>query len=304
MADTKVIWQITDGKRGHENQSSGLIQALSRLHDIKLIPLPLSANRASWWQVITGRYAPAKILPQPDLIIGTGSQTHSTLLAASRATQAPSIVIMAPPRGLTHWFSLCIIPEHDNRSGQNIVTTKGAMNLIQPGRDKDPLAGLFLIGGPSQHHAWSEADLLTQLDTILNAESTTRWTLTTSRRTPETTTRALQAIQHPRLKVIPVEDTPADWLPTQLANTSLVWATEDSVSMVYEALTSGAKVGVLPVPRKSNNSRVIRGLDTLTTGGYLLPYTTTQPDLAQFNSPPALNEAQRLAEIVAKRFFK
>ena len=30
MADPIIIWQVSDNKRGHENQSSGLIRALSR----------------------------------------------------------------------------------------------------------------------------------------------------------------------------------------------------------------------------------------------------------------------------------
>jgi uncharacterized membrane protein affecting hemolysin expression len=30
MINSKIIWQVSDNKRGHENQCSGLIRALSR----------------------------------------------------------------------------------------------------------------------------------------------------------------------------------------------------------------------------------------------------------------------------------
>jgi mitochondrial fission protein ELM1 len=51
------------------------------------------------------------------------------------------------------------------------------------------------------------------------------------------------------LTIVPFAATSPDWLPTQLARADQAWVTADSVSMVYEALTAGAAVGVLDVPR-------------------------------------------------------
>jgi len=88
-----------------------------------------------------------------------------------------------------------------------------------------------------------------------------------------------------------------------LAGSAYVWVTEDSVSMVYEALSSGAKVGLLPVPRKTKTSRVIRGLDSLKQSNHILSYSANQTDLTTFECPPPLNEAERVAKIVAGRIF-
>ncbi|MGJ8650819.1 MAG: mitochondrial fission ELM1 family protein [Opitutaceae bacterium] len=304
MAEAKIIWQISDGKRGHENQSAGLIDALSQHLDVKTVKIDLAEHKASWLHAFKGQFPFAKEQSKPDLIIGTGSRTHSTILAAGRATDTPTIVIMAPPRGLTKLFDLCIVPEHDNRKGANILTTKGAMNRIRPSDTKDLSSGLFLVGGPSQHHDWDETKLLEQINTILDTEEATKWTLTTSRRTPESTTTKLQAIDHPRLTVIPVDNTSETWLPETLATASLVWATEDSVSMVYEALSSGAKVGLLLGIRKTGKSRVLTGLDGLIKEAYLLPFTAAQADLNEFKNPPALNEAERIAKYLAARYFQ
>ena len=303
MADPIIIWQVSDNKRGHENQSSGLILALSRQVALKVVKINIATTKASWWQALRGQFPNAIRLQQPDLIIGAGSQTHSTLLAASRTTKAPSVLIMSPPKGLTRLFDLCIAPEHDLRSGSNVITTKGAMNMIEPNSLKNQQSGLFLIGGPSQHHGWDESMLIKQITQILEANPSIQWTLTSSRRTPPSTTAQLEKLSKEQLKVIPVEATDKDWLPRELSMPAHVWVTEDSVSMVYEALSSGAKVGLLPTPIKTTSSRVVCGLESLKQNGYLMNYWENQADLDKFKNPPPLNEAERIAKIVAKRFL-
>ena len=51
-------------------------------------------------------------------------------------------------------------------------------------------------------------------------------------------------------------------MPDQLARSGTVWVTPDSASMVFEALTAGAEVGVfdLPVNPKSRVARAIAQL--------------------------------------------
>lgn len=303
MADPKIIWLISDNKRGHENQSAGLVRALAKHLPVNCIRIDIATHKASWLQALRGQFPFATKHPKPDLILGAGSQTHSTLLAAGRATKAPTLLIMAPPPGLTRFFDLCVIPEHDQRSGSNVITTRGAMNLIEAGKSPNAHAGLILIGGPSQHHGWDEAALLKQVEAILSGNSHIQWTLTTSRRTPQSTTEQLLQCANSQLTVVPVEQTDAAWLPDELSKAAYVWVSEDSVSMVYEALSSGAKVGVLPVPRKNPNSRIIRGLDSLKAQGHISSYDTKRIDLSQFQSQPPLDEAGRIATIVAERFF-
>ena len=210
---------------------------------------------------------------------------------------------MSPPKPLTPFYSLCIIPEHDGHHGPNVINTKGALNLVNATGEKEPLSGLLLIGGPSQHHDWDEAALLEPISNILAANPEMLWTLTTSRRTPPATTERLEGAFSDQLKMMPAEITEASWLPAQLAKASCVWVTEDSVSMVYEALTSGAKVGLLPVPRKKQNSRIIHGLDSLISEAYLFYYSDQQADLAKRPNPPPLNEADRIAKIIIERYF-
>jgi len=299
-----VVWKIKDGKRGHENQSQGLVQALGRLAPIECVDVDVRTKGSTWLNYLSGSGTNFHGLSKPDLILGAGSRTHATLLAAGRATGAPTIVMMAPPRWIRSLFDLCIVPEHDGRSGSNIVTTKGVLNLIEPSKEKSSTKGLFLVGGASKHHDWNSRQVVEQMTRIIEHCPGIEWTATTSRRSPKETRAGLDSINIPNLTVVPVEQTDADWLPAQLAKANYVWVTEDSVSMVYEALSSGARVGVLAAPRKTGGSRVIRGVDRLIAEGQVLPFGNESCDLSTFEAPDALNEAARVARIVFDRFLR
>ena len=302
MREKKVIWQIKDGKRGHENQSAGLVRALSKLLPIESIPIELAQEKASWFDYLLGSRHLFDGLVNPDLIVGAGSGTHATVLTAGRMTKAPTIMLMTPPTGIRRLFDLCIAPEHDGTKGPNFITTRGVLNLIENTNTKAPDKGLLLIGGPSKHHSWDKEEVIQQITEITESCPNVNWTATTSRRTPATCESELNAIQASNMQLVPVEQTDADWLPRQLSHANYVWVTEDSVSMIYEALSSGAKVGLLPVPRKEKASRVLRGVDHLIAEKQAMPYTQAHCDLSTFPAPPPLNEAERIAKIVVERF--
>ncbi len=294
-----VVWAFTDGKAGHENQTRGLLAALARRQplDARWVSVPAYASVLS--SLMTRRFLPGVGLPPPDLLIGAGHRTHLPLLAARRAHGGRTIVLMKPslPRA---WFDLCVIPEHDNVSGANVLSTRGALNPVEPGK-KNARAGLILIGGPSRHHGWSEQDILNQVETIVAEEKDIDWTLTTSRRTPSSTTSRLRALTFKNLTIVPVTETGPGWLAGRLANTAQAWVTEDSVSMVYEALTANAATGVLSVPAR-RASRIARGIAALTRDGLVTGFADWQR--GRKLAPPAtpFNEAARVAAWIGEKW--
>ncbi len=158
------------------------------------------------------------------------------------------IVLMKPTLPMT-WFDLCFVPEHDLvHAPAGVVTTRGVLNPIVPPRTRPTGHGLILIGGPSRHHDWSPDELIAQIRRLVTLLPQQRWVATTSRRTPQDFTSRLRLSPLSHLEVVPVEDTTPDWLRTRMAESEVVFVTEDSVSMIYEALTSGADVGLLRVP--------------------------------------------------------
>ncbi|WP_315853576.1 mitochondrial fission ELM1 family protein [Marinobacterium arenosum] len=296
------LWIISDGKPGHLNQSLGLADALRRF-------------RPDWQQHQTAPLKPGQALTSllrkrwpesvdgepPALVIGAGHGTHLSLLAAGRAFGARTVLLMKPSLP-TGWYDLCLIPAHDRPAQRNnIVTTAGALNRMQPGRP-EPMRGMLLIGGPSKHFGWDNGQLIGQLMHICRqSPPDMRWTLTTSRRTPAELLPLLQAQSLGNLEIVPFEQTGPGWLAEQLPRAGQCWVSGDSVSMVYEALSAGCATGILQVPQQAN-SRIASGLQQLVEQQRVTRYQDWTP--GQPLAPPAepFNEAARCASLILHRW--
>lgn len=302
-----VVWAFTDGKAGHENQTRGLLTALAQLQplDARWINMPAYASVLS--SLMTRRFLPGVGLPPPAILIGAGHRTHLPMLAARRAHGGRSVVLMKPslPRA---WFDLCVMPEHDVAPGRtlstssNVLLTRGALNGMQLGT-KNPKFGLMLIGGASRHYGWREKDLIAQVQAIVQRETAVQWTLTTSRRTPASTTMRLQALAFGNLTVVPVQATGPGWLAEKLASAAWVWATEDSVSMVYESLTAGCATGVLPVPRRRRVGKIARGIASLAEDDLITHFSDWQRGKQLEASAVSFNEAARVAARIVEMWL-
>ncbi len=296
-----VIWRLSDRKAGHDNQSLGLAEALAREVACQIYSItPFSAATALMY-LATGQTSAYGSYPNPDLILGAGHATHFSMLAARRSRGGRVVVLMAPtlPKRL---FDLCLIPEHDKpEAAENVVVTRGALNRVRPCSEKEASLGLILLGGPSPHFGFDEQKVLAQVEGVLKQNPGVFWTATTSRRTPSHLTASLLAIQAPNLKLVPVEETSPDWLTERLGRTPRVWVTEDSASMVYEALSSGAAVGLLTL-EVINPGRVSRGIEQLVKEHWVTRYDQWINGKALPKPKAPLNEAKRCAKLVLDRW--
>ena len=71
-----------------------------------------------------------------------------------------------------------------------------------------------------------------------------------------------------QLKIFPVEKTPQGWIFEEMQKAEAVWVTEDSVSMIFEALTAGCQVGIIEIDRLKSD-RITQLLDQLLTQALL-----------------------------------
>jgi len=299
----KLIRILSDGRPGHENQSAGLAEALRRRTGatIEVIKFPAGAG---FWAKHALACAPSKVLAgmSPQLVIGAGHGTHWPLMMAARRFGAKSVVIMRP--SLPSWcFDLCLIPRHDLARPVDhgrIVTTRGALNRIAEEPPVKTDVGVILVGGPSKHHGWDGAPLPKAIHEIMQARPELRWTLGDSRRTPA---GFLEQIGEPALTVVPHQQTQPGWLPAQLGAAREVWVTEDSVSMIFEALTAGARVGVLPMPVKNAKARTIQAVNDLLADGYVRTLADWRKAPEAWGARPAFHETSRCADVVLKKFF-
>lgn len=304
-----VILVVGDGKAGHEAQSLGLAHAIARLVRAEVHRTPVEARAArGLGRLRTAAPRVARDI-KPAIAIGAGAGTHSTLRACARELGARTVVLMNPGL-LRRSFDLCVLPRHDGvREGGNTVLTTGAINLVRPSTSKDDRRGFVLLGGPSKHHGWDSADLARQVRAVVERGGAgVSWTLTTSRRTPPEAVGAVERAfadapaLRARLEVFPVERTDREWLLGMYARSAQVWVSEDSVSMVYEAITSGARVGLLRVARIGGGGRVSRGLDDAARAGWATRFDEWSAR-GELPAPPGvLDEGTRVARIVVDRF--
>lgn len=277
---------ISDGKAGHENQSLGLAEAMALVVAAEIHVLRLEMNLNPIKRLLKA-LAASREFPIPNLVIGAGHRSHFSLWLIARKYGARSVVLMKPglPIG---WFDWCIAPEHDFQNAPNnphVILSKGALNRVVPTKGERSQKWI-LIGGPSKIHGFDGDRLISQIRDIARDGN---WQVADSRRTPSDFLKQLQK-EIPSLTVVPHQETGQGWLAEKLASAVEVWVSEDSVSMVYEALTGGAKVGILEMPRIKSDVRVIRGLEKLKADGYLIGYGE--------KSVERLAEADRCAEMI------
>lgn len=309
-----VIYIVSDGKKGHLSQTRGLAAALLEQAAVKAPGQEHSCHEVD----ITGKSWMSKLfykgkdldLPRPHLILCAGHSTHLAALSLAHHLRCLCIVCMKPslPTGL---FDLCIMPRHDLPTGATaapgVFTTNGAINCIRPRPDVPKTETLILIGGPSKSYKWEEETIITQLSTIARHNSNTM-VLTTSRRTPTDFAQDVAAAC-PSIRVIPVEETGPNWVADHLAKAAQVWVTQDSVSMVYEALSSGAPVGIIEMPTKEgphkpDSSRIARGLNMLIADGSVCRFTEWAKKHALPRNEHEFYEAGRTAAYILEHFPK
>lgn len=301
-----VVWLLTDNKPGHRNQLKGLGNRLRVLAGAKVVEIDATKMSVPLWRAILG-IAPTmdRTLGAPRLIIAAGSGTHRLLLSLRRRRKAKTVVVMKPgfPLG---WVDAAIIPEHDAvKPLKHILITQGVINAVTPlARIIDKPEGLILIGGPSSHFDWDDDVLLGQVSQLMGQYPEWRWTISGSRRTPESILEPLQELAGPKVTVVDPAQTHASWLPHQLAASRAVWVTPDSASMACEAATSGVPTGLFELAPKPK-SRVARGMASLVEKGYVARWSDHASVMAgKLPGSHQLWEADRAARWLIRQFLK
>jgi len=300
---SRVLWRISDGKPGHDNQSLGLVEALQRRLPISCydVPVQQGGSMLHWLQ---GRFPAGELLPDPWLIVGAGHATHLPMLSARRARGGRAAVLMTPdlPKSL---FDLCVIPEHDRpRSAVNVLVTLGSLNRMQSIRVRDRDRGLLMVGGPSRHYHWYHDGIVDQILRVIRYSPVRHWVLTTSRRTPPGfAERIRQALfnQNLKLTIVNWRDTADQWLVGQLRRSCCAWVTEDSVSMIYEVLTAGLPAGVLSVPARNRN-RIVSGVRKLADSGNVMMFHDWSKGHPLPRPRQVFDEANRVAGWICRQW--
>lgn len=225
------------------------------------------------------------------LTLSAGSSAAPFSLALGRALGAKTCVIMTPSVLGTDPFDFAILPEHDVSGRPSpgaanglrtpaTLATLGAPNAIVPERlaeaagellrrsppaNPDAPAWGILVGGDDANYAVTPSWVKTELEPIFNRarDAGAEIYLTTSRRTSGDTETAITELARGRSFVRMVLLASADEynpVPGMLGHCSRIFCTEDSVSMVSEAVTAGRRVVLLRVGRKKGLHMILQRL--------------------------------------------
>ncbi|WP_157678126.1 mitochondrial fission ELM1 family protein [Oleiphilus messinensis] len=305
------VWMITDGKPGHQNQLRGLGSALANSVETEITWLHVRDYPLKWRALISRKALSLNLTPDqsglPDIVIGAGHATHKLVLSLKRQCQSFTVLLMKPslPYRL---FDACIVPAHDSPPNRpQVLKTLGVLNTITPRTEQADHAqntpGLMLIGGESKHYHWDTTEIVAQISEILQQDPEQNWMLTNSRRTPEDFLETLSAAlnEQQQLTVIPHTETPPEWMKENLVRSNPVWVTPDSVSMVYEALTSGAQTGIFKLKEKKHG-RIVRGLEKLVDDNKLITFEDwhRHHEMPRYQGP--FFEAGRAADWLLERY--
>jgi len=259
------IVYVSDGKAGHRSQALGLFQAMQRqqanatFEEVSIHDLPI-------FSLINAFFSSKKSLFKqvPDFIFGVGSHTHFRVWLLGKIFKKAKTVILMKPNLPIAWFDYAVIPEHDGiPANSRVIVTRGALNPIRNENRHQKARILIALGGSSKRHQWNQEKVLLSVQQIVEHNPNSEIILTTSRRTPAKFIDILRQQSFAQyLQICPVEQTPQGWIFEEMQKAEAVWVTEDSVSMIYEALTAGCRVGVIAMDRLKQD-RITNSVDVL-----------------------------------------
>lgn len=306
---------LLDGRPGHEKQTRGILQAMQSMAEVEVFRIlvnreqPLFDTLRSLILLWSGKVPAHPALPEAaglDLVLGTGSRTHLPLLALKRRYRVPAFTCMTPSFYLRGRFDLCFVPAHDGLAeGGNIMLTSGAPNCsINRGKHRDD-RGLILLGGiDEKSHRWDSKEICTMIEQIIAKDNNIAWTISSSPRTPQDTMQLLGrlAAEAGNAAFFHYQDTEPGWIEEQYDRSGTVWVTADSISMMYEALTAGCRVGILPVAWKRAHSKFRNNEEYLVGRGMVTSYPSWVRGEGSWRTDINLNEARRCAERILQWF--
>ena len=303
-----------DGSPGHEKQTMGIVKALQGLHPLEVTEIKTGHTSPcqeawAWIRYFLGMDVPSTSAQVSyDLVIGTGSHTHIPMLTCKKRSGGLSITCMAPSRILRQKFDLCCIPQHDGiRAGKNVFLTVGPPNCSEAMAGHDRNKALILLGGvDDKSHHWSSADIDMYIRGLVAIDCGKAWTISSSPRTPGETVDLVERIVAglDNVTFFRYENTASGWVEEQYARNWTVWVTADSMSMVYEALSAGCQVGILPVAWKNKNNKFNRSETYLLEQGLVISFPAWREGTARWKSHEPLHEAGRCAEEILRKWFQ
>lgn len=270
-----VCWVVTEGIAGTENQCIGVAEALGITPVIKRVKLRFPWKQLSPWLRLGHGHALAVdsdpiTPPWPDIALVSGRKAVGIGLDIKCRSGGKTLLVqIQDPKLPARLFDIVVSPQHDDIRGDNVLLTTAGLHRVTPQklaehadawREKlSPLPAprvAVMIGGNSRAHRMTTAateKLSAGLQKL--AADGVGLMITASRRTgPENTALLRAALTGPNIFFWDGQGENPYFAFLGLADYIIV--TEDSVSMVSEAISTGKPVYIAPLEggaRRLNN---------------------------------------------------
>jgi hypothetical protein len=298
---------LTQGMHGMISQVEGMAKALNTEYSHKIVRLSFP------WNLVPPKFTPISEIILRDKTYLNESEMPDLIISCGRKSVIPSILLkkknpkiftihIQDPKVSFKNFDAIIAPEHDNLSGDNVYSSKGAIHYITESEIKKAEPYLtnkiksqklvsLILGGPNKYYGFNSDQIInifSQIKSIFVSDGY-KVIIIPSMRTPKETIdlaiKEMGSCGHVVNKV----DKQAYLSAYALANYVVV--TCDSTSMISEAATSGKPIFVAHMKAKKNNYRFKRFFELFKQMG-IIRDLGEKVETWTYNKH---NEAQRIA---------
>jgi uncharacterized protein len=262
MSDVAAPWIISEGLAGLRSQAIGLAEAAGIVAELRELKpsAPWKWVAAKFWPSPLAAVADAVRAPLPSLAIGCGGMA-ATVLAALRRKSIRVVQVQNPRMDIGR-FDLIIVNRHDELTGPNVVVTRTALHQVTPERlahagqtwqnrlapYRRPLVAVLLGGSNGRYRLDLDAGTRLAADLAMMAErDKVGVVVTPSRRTDPAVAALIRAALAPSGGWV-WDLTGENPYYGMLALADLIIVTQDSVSMISEAVATTAPVMVAALP--------------------------------------------------------
>ncbi len=311
----RVVWIISEGSPGHISQSEGLVAALARRIDLESTIIETRPKLNGFARRIVRLSMGNRGLPdplikrwlrcdpptsKPDLMVTSGGKAVFAARSIAVRTGAPLVFIGERKPYPSEWFHTVFTPS-PFETGRNdvpleLIPTRISYEEVMQaatawhGKQAGPL-WTMIVGGVSASHRFTAADWSSLASAMneLASKHGIRWLITTSRRTGAQVEGILRGTLDPAAVADAVwwSVKPEKRLLELLGSAERVFVTQDSITMITEAIASGLPTEVVRPSDVAftSTSFLPSYLGRLEASGWIRRLTISSLATADFTSP-------------------
>ena len=304
---------LTEGMHGMISQVEGLAKAL----DLDFTHHKVELN--NFWKLI-----PPKLTPISNKVYKDFDATnYDIIISCGRKSVVPSIYLkknsqkkiinihIQDPKVNLKYFDIIVTPEHDGVTGDNVISSKGAIHYLteqEISSSKDYLVGRLdnkknylglIIGGPNKYYNYSNQIIERVLLKVKKISELNKLQVIAvpSIRTPKniiTITSEILGENH-----IAINEVDKRAYLSTLAISKYLVVTCDSTSMISEAAITGKPVYVEELPAKKNDYRFKKFRDLFTKLNIIKKLDENLEDWTY----KKLDESNRIAKEIQEKIY-